>query len=367
MDPLATRCTTVGLPLLSPVAPGGTGQVKLYLRATTPREADRFGRIQGIDFWGDALPVMAVHDEQGWHTKEPYTDQGESFYQLASQWDVQIKLPQGMQIATTGTGSVIASSKLSQIWQFQAPRARNFMITAGNMRVASVMQDSIKINLWYSPSFLTKYPNQIKPSLTWAKRSVQSFNRWFGYYNKRELDILVGVQWPAMEFSDIVSTSPDPTTLSHEIAHQWWYSMLGDNQYRSPWLDESFAEYSSMRALRKFDPNYFILAEPCQGLDDPSQTGLWPWSTPLSSSMQTWEAKPDAYSNVVYGEGSCRIEQLTKRMGAAATNKLFHYLMQHYRDGILTTDDMLAAIRRWAPAGVDVDQWIAKARIQTGS
>ena len=31
---------------------------------------------------------------------------------------------------------------------------------------------------------------------------------------------------------------------AHEIAHQWFYSLVGNNQARDPWLDEGFASYA---------------------------------------------------------------------------------------------------------------------------
>ena len=32
--------------------------------------------------------------------------------------------------------------------------------------------------------------------------------------------------------------------LVHEIAHQWFYGMVGNSQFRDPWLDEAFATYA---------------------------------------------------------------------------------------------------------------------------
>ena len=31
--------------------------------------------------------------------------------------------------------------------------------------------------------------------------------------------------------------------ISHEVAHQWFYSVIGNDPYNEPWLDESFAEF----------------------------------------------------------------------------------------------------------------------------
>ena len=32
----------------------------------------------------------------------------------------------------------------------------------------------------------------------------------------------------------------------HEVSHQWWYGMVGDDQVNQPWVDESLAQYSSL-------------------------------------------------------------------------------------------------------------------------
>ena len=29
----------------------------------------------------------------------------------------------------------------------------------------------------------------------------------------------------------------------HEVAHQWWYAMVGSDQINEPWLDEGITEY----------------------------------------------------------------------------------------------------------------------------
>jgi pimeloyl-ACP methyl ester carboxylesterase len=33
---------------------------------------------------------------------------------------------------------------------------------------------------------------------------------------------------------------------AHEVAHQWWYAVVGNDIYREPWLDEAFAQYSGI-------------------------------------------------------------------------------------------------------------------------
>src|SRR4029077_20802509 len=36
-------------------------------------------------------------------------------------------------------------------------------------------------------------------------------------------------------------------TTSHELGHEWFYSLVGNNQGRDPWLDEGLATYAEGR------------------------------------------------------------------------------------------------------------------------
>ena len=42
----------------------------------------------------------------------------------------------------------------------------------------------------------------------------------------------------------VLLASADRGVLVHEVAHMWFYGMVGDDQYRDPWLDEAFASYA---------------------------------------------------------------------------------------------------------------------------
>ena len=37
----------------------------------------------------------------------------------------------------------------------------------------------------------------------------------------------------------------DTYVVYHEVAHQWFYAQLGNDQQREPWLDEGFADFSA--------------------------------------------------------------------------------------------------------------------------
>ena len=35
--------------------------------------------------------------------------------------------------------------------------------------------------------------------------------------------------------------------MAHEVAHQWWYGVVGVDEYAAPWLNEGFASYTQAR------------------------------------------------------------------------------------------------------------------------
>lgn len=41
----------------------------------------------------------------------------------------------------------------------------------------------------------------------------------------------------------------DPYVVYHEVAHQWFYAQVGNDQQREPWLDEAFADFSARMLL----------------------------------------------------------------------------------------------------------------------
>ena len=43
----------------------------------------------------------------------------------------------------------------------------------------------------------------------------------------------------------IVDETEFMKVIVHEIAHQWWYAIVGNNEAKEAWLDESLSEYST--------------------------------------------------------------------------------------------------------------------------
>src|SRR5204862_2267733 len=54
-------------------------------------------------------------------------------------------------------------------------------------------------------------------------------------------------------------TTPEGVTV-HEAGHQFWYGIVGNNEFEDAWMDEGFNTFSTARAIAQvYDPNVLAL------------------------------------------------------------------------------------------------------------
>jgi hypothetical protein len=84
-----------------------------------------------------------------------------------------------------------------------------------------------------------------------AVSALTRFSKRYGAYPWRSYTVVVEADRPALgeEYPTLVFVSQDSTgqVVTHETGHQWFYSLVSDNQARTPWLDESLTEWATAR------------------------------------------------------------------------------------------------------------------------
>jgi Peptidase family M1 domain len=165
-------------------------------------------------------------------------------------------------------------------------------------------------------------------------------------YDSPELDVVLirgGFQGGiGMEYPELVFSIPVPEVISHEIAHQWWYGLVGNNQFREPWLDESFAQYSQERLQPR--SNF------CRPRRPFALVAPWRRHIRLDSTMRLFgRAAPAAIGEVVYFAGSCALQRLERDIGRRRMTAVLRLLQKRFRHGVMTKSDVLSAIRDVAP------------------
>jgi len=335
------KCTALRVQLAEPLAAHHAATLSMHVRIQLFHRDDRFGFNAGIAFLGTVLPTLAVRDDHGWNLN-PFADLGESFYSLVSDYRVTLETPSWLRTPATGVlqSTTVHGSLIERT--YVAHQVRDFEWAAARFHHLVGSADGTRVHVWYLPSLVTAA--QAKQARTDAVRSMKMFSRDFGTYPYPEVDlVLSGFRaFGGMEYPTIVFTDPQQRTISHELAHQWFYGIVGDDQFREPWLDESFATWASSLPL---------------GGSPSCASYHWPNAkVRLNSSMAYFRRVPEAYG-VVYLAGACMLSQLSDRFGASAFLTVLQGYVAAHRLGIARTGDFKHAVTTAARAqlpGFDV-------------
>jgi aminopeptidase N len=113
---------------------------------------------------------------------------------------------------------------------------------------------------------------------------------------------------------------------AHEVAHQYWYNVVGDDQINNPWLDEAMAQYSTglyFDAQHGEAAGRAYRAQDYQGRWDRVRDVAKPIGLPV-------DAYNDAeYSGIVYGRGPLFLMALQDQIGQ---DKMTEFLRRYYRE-----------------------------------
>ena len=347
---LRTGCTALPVSLGMPLEPGARTTVTLRWTVTGRRARDRFGRFGSTVLLGNVVPVLAVTDRNGVHNDEPYVRNGESFYSLTSSWHATLRLPRSLRAATTGArvSDTVAGSRRTVV--ASTPQARDFSLAVGRFRVTTRTVGGVRLRLHSPPGARVRHL-----TLGTAARAVGALQQRLGAYGSPELDLVSIDADIGMEYPELVFVNYDPGIIAHEVAHQWWYSIVGNDQYREPWLDESFASLSQLSVFGGF--GYCSRRRPYRFL--PPQ---WRGAR-LDSGMRYYRSRSATYFGVVYDAGACALRSLERDLGRARMTRLLRLLVSRHRHGVITGADALAAIAEVAPPGFSMKRFRRRSRL----
>ncbi|WP_412542310.1 putative Ig domain-containing protein [Longispora sp. K20-0274] len=344
---LSVNCTALKITLPTPLAQGQSGSIGYDLSIDVPSGADRFGYDGAYNMIGNAVPVLAVRDGAGWHL-DPYTNNGESFYSLISDWDVTLTHPTSLLTPATGSSTETVSGS-NTITHATAAKVRDFAWAAGPFsKVTGTSANGVIVNTYGVAGISTADLNSME---SLGKSAVDAHSARFGAYPYAELDAVIdnNFWFGGMEYPGFVMDLVSNVALPHEIAHQWFYGIVGDDQYSTPWLDEGFTDYAT---------------DLYRGIDGAGCSISWASSAEkLTNNMGYWDAHSSRYSTVIYGYGKCTLHDLRRLIGTTAMTTLMHdYAASHWY-GVSTVADFKAAAQA-AAGSTDLTSFWANHRVE---
>ncbi|MFL6112169.1 MAG: M1 family metallopeptidase, partial [Catenulispora sp.] len=345
---LEVGCTALKITLPAPLPQGGTGSIGFDLRIVVPAGVDRFGHDGSYYFIGNALPVLAVRDAAGWHL-DPYTNNGESFYALISDFDVTLTHPTSLLTPATGTSTETTSGS-NTITRAKAGKVREFAWAAGAFsKITGTNNAGVRVNVYWVNGISQANAQSM---MNVATTALDQHAQRFGAYPYGEADVVLdnnfwfgGMEYPGFVL-DLVST----TALAHELAHQWFYGIVGDDEYNDPWLDEGFTDYAT---------------DLYRGVTGAGCGITWASSAEkLTNSMAYWDAHASRYSTVIYGFGKCTLHDLRRLIGDTAMTNLMRGYAQSHWYGISTVADFKAAAQQ-AAGSTDLTSFWGQHRVES--
>ena len=171
-----------------------------------------------------------------------------------------------------------------------------------------------------------------------AVSAVQTFSDMFGDYAYDSLTVVRtpfvfgGMEYPQTVFvSDELDGELLNDAVIHEIAHQWWYAAVGNDQINDAWMDEGLAEYSA---------TLFYERTPDLGIDA---------SDRIADAMQSYVLYCELYSDRTGGDTSMDrglgeyASSVDYNFHAYVKGELFFDSLRH----AVGDDDFFAALRSY--------------------
>jgi hypothetical protein len=354
--------TLAFIPLPSALEPGERIDLRIGFTSIVPIDPDEsYGMFQlermdmtyNLAHWQPLLAGWS--EESGWQTA-PIDLRGDPVFTNAALFSVELTAPSDLVFATTGVMvDDVVSDESSTYWWESGPSRDFVMIASPDFHVLEAMAGDTAVRSFASPD----REETSAAVLDMAVVSLEMFSEFFGPYPYLEFDVAearIGPRAAGIEFPGLVYVSRNlyeegndylEFTVVHEVAHQWWYALVGNNQYDHAFLDESVANYVSilyyeerygvaaaeMYLHRFLTRNYFAALfgrEGDQVVDQP--TADFP--------------SDRSYGRIVYGKGALGMHAIREEIGRDAFIAGLRDYTEQNRYGIATPADLLEAFER---------------------
>lgn len=360
---LGLEDSVLRVPLSEELAPGERVVIEMTISVVVPsEEGGNYGTFlvdQDILAAAHFYPILAVYDDEGWNVEIP-SPSGDVVYSDVGFYRVDIEAPDSMTIVTSGRLTQKSAPDDAGIGSrtFVAGPVRDFYLAASNrFEIVQATVGETTINS-YAPAEFTEASRAV---LDHAAAAVRLYNELYGMYPYVELDLVsttttaLGVEYPgaialAMYHYERGEGFEEPTMIStvvHEVAHQWFYGTVGNDQLDEPWLDEAMAQWATQEywadiggdeAGAGFESYLESRWQRVEGAD-----------IPIGMPVAAYEGAE--YGAIIYGRGPLFIGDLADAMGREAFDRFLIDYAETYQYGIATTQGYQAL----AEASCDCD------------
>jgi len=342
----AAQQTAVLLALPRPLEPGAATTLSVTYTATLRPWRDGTWPLPSY------YPMLAVRDSTGWRLD--VTTFADHVYADSAFYTAEITAPANLSVVASGsTIATGAYDKRSTTYRVRSGPVREFALTVGDFSTVQAVAGAngdVALNVYTARG--TRLDTQQIADL--AAEALADFDRRFGPYPYAELDIQLlpydydgGDEYPGLilVYSDGQVDAETRYVAAHEVAHQWWYGVVGNDIYHAPWLDEALAQYSGIiydediagAAVAETDWEREVLRRYRGALDD--------GDLPIGLGIDDYPTF-NAYYHTIYGKGAVFLGTLREELGDEAFFKGLQIYYRSQRYQVATTQDIQQAFEQ---------------------
>lgn len=292
--------TVMRVVLPEPVPPGGSVSLDVSFRAQLPEVFARTGFKRDFFFVGQWFPKLGVYEPTGmrgrttggWNCHQFHANT--EFYADYGSYRVAITVPSGFVVGATGPRvSTTDNGDGTVTVVHEQDRVHDFAWTADPeyvelRRTFSASRDVTAREYADVARLLGRSPDDVqltdveiillihRPRLAQAERHFQAavaglkwFGLWYGRYPYKTLTVVDpafdGGGAGGMEYPTLITAGTSALfnrwplkgvraveeVTVHEFGHQFWYGLVGNNEFEEAWLDEGFNSYSTGKVMER--------------------------------------------------------------------------------------------------------------------
>ncbi len=263
--------TVLEVLLPEPVAPGASAIVDVSWNSRIPRTFARTGAIGSFYFLAQWFPKLGVLEDAGWNCHQFHV--GTEFFSDYGVYDVRMTVPASWVVGASGRergrvdnpdGTTTHTYRAEDVHDFAWTTSPDYVERTARFEHPTL--PPVAMRLLLQP----EHAGQAERHFEATRTALRYYGEWYGAYPYGYITIIDpawqsgagGMEYPTLFTAGSSWLIPrgvnDPEGVTvHEAGHQFWYAMVGNNEFEDAWMDEGLNTFSTGRAIEA-NPAYRV-------------------------------------------------------------------------------------------------------------
>jgi len=385
-DGNAADQTVMSVPLPFQVPPNETVDIEVEWASKVPRPFARTGYVGDYYFIAHWFPKLGVLEDRGWSTHQFHA--ATEFYADYGVYDVRITVPDGFVVGASGregertdvgSGQTRHHYRGEDIHDFVWTTSPDFVEARQTFTHATLPR--VEMRLLLQP----EHARQAQRHFAATAAALRYYGEWFGPYPYDHLTIVDpafqsgsgGMEYPTLFTAGTRwiapprVSQPERVTI-HEAGHQFWYGIVGSNEFEHAWMDEGVNTFSTLRASSEARIPDFLAARFFGGfipwtIDEVSLSrvsnairyGYRENAEADALAAETYRYWPGSHAAISYGKTALWLHTLERHLGWPTLQRILSTYFDRWKFRHPQPADFFAAVNE--VAGQDLSWFFEEA------